>query len=236
MTMVLRVTVPAIAAGLLLAGCGGSSGTTNAQSSPAATTSSAATPSAVATTAAAPTASATASTTSAVTQPPGSKLVVDKADGYQVALPANYVHITSKSQLAKVFKAGASSAARTGITEQLLNKSLKMIAVNPNSGQSINVVVASAGGLTSDQLPAVEPVLKKEVGKLGAKKVTFTKVTLGGEPALRAVYTANLSGRSVPTVQYITVHSDQAYTLTFSKPSSGISKIEKQTASSFQFI
>lgn len=233
MTIVSRITVPAIAAGLLLSGCGGSSGTTAAQSSTAAATSAAAAPSEAATTAASPSA---AGANLGAAKPRGSKLVVDKANGYQIALPSGYIRITSKSQLAQVAKSGASAAARAGVTQQLLNKSLKMIAIKPNATDSINVVVTSAGGMTADQLPLAEPELKKQVAKLGAKSVAFKEMTLGGDPALRAIYTLNLQGRHVLTVQYITVHEDQAYTLTFSQPSRLSPKIEKQTAGSWRFL
>jgi hypothetical protein len=232
MTIVSRITVPAIAAGLLLSGCGGSDGTTAAQPSTTAATSAASTPSESVTTEATPSAAAGLGPA----KPRGSKLVVDKANGYQLALPSGYIRITSKSQLAKVAKSGASAAARAGVTQQLLNKSLKMIAISSNATDSINVVVTSAGGLTAEQLPLAEPELKKQVAKLGAKSVAFKELTLGGDPALRAIYTLNVQNRKVLTVQYITVHDEKAYTLTFSQPARLSAKTEKQTAGSWRFL
>lgn len=229
MTIVLRITVPAIAAGLLLSGCGGSSGTTAAEPSTATAT--------TATTTAAESTASPAATTASSAKPRGSKLIVDKKYGYQLAIPAGFVRITSKSQLNKVYKAGSAAAgARSGVTQQLLNKSLKMIAIKSNSTDSINVVVAAASGLTADQLPQAEPALKAQLAKLGVKKIAFKEVTLGGDPALRAAYTLKLQGNSVSTVQYITVHNDQAYTLTFSQPARLAPKIETQTTGSWQFL
>jgi hypothetical protein len=229
-TIVLRITVPAIAAGLLLSGCGSSSGTTASGPGPAVTTNAAD----AATTSAAPSAAAT---TAASVKPRGSKWVVDKKNGYQVAIPAGFVRITSKSQLNKVYKAGAeATGAKTGITQQLLNKSLKMIAVKATSTDTINVVVTAAGGLTADQLPQAEPAIREQVAKLGVKKVAFKELTLGGDPALRTAYTVKLQGRSVNTIQYITVHDDKAYTLTFSQPVRLAARIETQTTGSWKFL
>jgi hypothetical protein len=235
--MVSRFTVPAIAVGLLLSGCGGSSGTTAAQPSAVATavaaTSAAATPSAAATRTASPSA---VPTRPGAVRPPGSKLVTDKANGYQLALPAVYLRITSKAQLNKVAKAGASAVRRSGITQQMLNKSVKMIAARLDEAGSVNVVVVPAQGLTADQLPLAEPTIKKQLKSLGARGVTFASATLGGDPALRISYTLKAQGRRVSTVQYMTVHADRSYTLTFTEPVRLASKIEKQTVASWQFL
>jgi hypothetical protein len=170
---ILRITVPVIAAGLLLAGCGGSKGVTSGQpggSTPAATT------------AAGSPAADKAGASSA--KPPGSKVIVDKKYGYQVALPSGFVRITSKSQLNKITKAGAAAVKNDGLSQQLLNKQLKMMAIDPNDDRSINVVVNPSGGATADQLPDAVPALKAQVKKLGARDITFKKATLGVEPAL----------------------------------------------------
>ena len=220
MANILRTTVPAIAAGLILAGCGGSNAVTAAKpsvSTPATSSS---------------TATATTADSSSA-KPRGSKVVVDKENGYQIAVPSGYTRITSKSQLSKISKDGASLS---GLSQQLLNKQLKLMAIDPDANRSINVVVTAAGGLTADQLPEAEPVLKKSVEKLGAQGVTFKKTTLGDEPALRATYTLKAQGRKATTVQYITVHDDLAYTLTFTYSASVSRKIENQTAGSWRFL
>jgi hypothetical protein len=232
-TIALRITVPAIAAGLLLAGCGGTSENTATPASTSTTTS------AAATTSTAPSGAIATKAPAAdpsPTKPAGSKVFADKANKYQLAIPAGYTRITSKAQLAKVAKASASVAAKAGVTQQLANKNLKLIAIRPAGTESLNVVVTAGGGLTSDQLPELEPELKKEVQTIGAKGVVIKKATLGGDPALRANYTLEAQGKHMATVQYITVHGDRVYTLTFSRLVKVLPKVEKQTLGSWRFL
>jgi hypothetical protein len=217
-TKVARFTIPAITAALILSGCGGSSGTT-------------ATPP----NAAAEATATTAASTPRATKPRGSKLVVDKANGYQLAIPSGYVRITNKAQLKKIAK-GAASAAGSGIDAQLLNKTVKMLAYHPKTNASLNVVVASSGGVTADQLPLAKPAIKKQVAGLGARNIAFKQVTMGGAPALRATYTIKLQGPRGFVVQYITVKGDQLYNLTFTQTTRLAPKIEKQTAGSWKFL
>lgn len=234
MNTILRLTVPTVAAGLLLAGCGTSDGTTTAD--PATATSAAGSTGTEVSESATPNAEPAADD-AATAKPKGSKVVVDKANGYQFALPAGYVRITSKSQLNQVMKAGSDAGAKAGVTQAMLNKSLKLIAIKADGENTINVVVTEAGGMTADQLPLAEPSLKKEVSKLGAKNIVFKEVTLGGDPALRTSYTIPSGGRKVATTQYITVHDDKAYTLTFSQSGAKLStKVEKQTTGSWRFL
>jgi hypothetical protein len=214
-TKVARLTIPAIATVLILSGCGGSSGTTATPPNAAATT---------------------AASTPRATKPRGSKLVVDKANGYQLAIPAGYVRITNKAQLKKIAKAGASAVANSGIDAQLLNKTVKMLAYHPKTNASLNVVVASSGGVTADQLPSAKSAIKKQVAGLGARNIAFKQVTMGGAPALRATYTIKLQGPRGFVVQYITVKGDQLYNLTFTQTTRLAPKIEKQTAGSWQFL
>jgi hypothetical protein len=172
-----------------------------------------------------------------VAKPRGTKLIVDKANGYQVAIPSRYVRISNKTQLKKIIGAGVSAAEGSGISAQFANKTIKMMAINPKSNASINLVVTDAGGMTADQLPAAKPLLKKEVEKIGARNIKFTEVTLGGAPALRSTYAVKLKGLpSALAVQYITVKGDHGYTLTFSQHTRLAPKIEKQTIGSWRFL
>jgi hypothetical protein len=220
---------------MLLAGCGGSDSTTQtsagAVATATATTASPPSPSA----SPSPSAAATTADDSATLKPRGSKVFLDKANGYQVAVPSGYTRVTSKAELAKILKAGSSTAARGGISQQMFGESVKMIAVNRKTFAGVNVVVTPAGGMTADQLPAARPGIKKMVAKIGARNVVFKSATMGGEPALRASYKLSQQGVSVLTVQYITVHDDRAYTLTFSQSDRLARKLEQQTVGSFRF-
>lgn len=243
MTIVSRMTVPAIAVGLLLSGCGsdGTAVTQPAAATSAAAPTAAATPAATAAmtddAAATPAAqSPTAAPTATGSRPPrGSKVFADKGKGYQIAVPAGFVRITSKAQLAKVYKASAKAIPKSGVTEQFMNKNLRMLAVKAAGNASINVVVVSAPGLTADQMPMAAPSLKKQMKGMGARKIKVTEATLGSDPALRAAYTIKSAGTTLAMVQYITAHDDQAYTVTFTAPGGIGSKLEKQTAASWQF-
>ena len=231
MTITLRIAVPAIAAALVLSGCGSDSTIT-----PSAATSTTA-PTTVAATAAtsaaeSPAASATPSATAA-RLPRGAKLFVDKSNGYELALPLGYKPITSKAQLNKITKAGAKAVP--GASQQLLNKNLKMLARKSGSNDAINVVVVDADGLTAEQIPNAVPTFKKQIKSIGARSIKTSIVTLGGDPALRAAYTLKAAGTTVSTVQYITAHDGRAYTLTFTHAGGTTSKVEKETAASWQF-
>jgi hypothetical protein len=213
----LRFTVPVVAAGLLLVGCGSSDETT---AEPATTV----------------VESAADDAPTSPAKPKGSKVVADKANGYQVALPAGYLRITSKSDLNEVLKAGTSAVAKAGVSRAMVNKSLKLIAITADGTNTINVVVASAGGMTPDQLPLAKPALKEEMAKLDAEHFAVKAATIAGGPALRVTYLLPIDGRKVATTQYITVHDDKAYTLTFSQSGARLSsKIEKQTTGSWRF-
>ena len=245
MAIVLRVTAPAIVAGLLLSGCGGNGGTTTAPLRQATATTGT------------PTSLAAASPSVAVvqpraTQPRGWKLVVDKPNGYQLALPPTYERFTIPSRylrttgnpsgrgmytLGYVYKTANAAAASSGLTRHMANKSVAMIAMNLATASEITVVVASAGGLTGDQLPTFEPALTQEASGIGAQNLVFTHMTLESNPALRASYTRKVPGcpRST-TITYITVRGNHTYILTFDEPTHPNSKIEKQVTASWHFL
>lgn len=232
MKISIRAAVPVSAVALLLAGCGGGSDATTAAPSASAT------PSVVATTSAAtPSPSATTASTQPVgaTKPKGFTLVVDKKNGYQIALPSGFVRISKKSDLAKVFKAGNKALSEKGLAAQLDNKTLKMLAVNGSTGNAINVVVTGAGGVTADQLPQMQDVLKQQVKQLGASDIKFTMASLGGLPANRMTYQVKIAGRKLTAVQYITVSDDSVFTLTFTEPVKISAKVENQTIGSWRF-
>jgi glucose/arabinose dehydrogenase len=239
-TAVARTTATALltAVGLLAAGCAGSASAPVAATSGSAATSPAA-PSPVSTTSVPQSPAATASSGSVATgatRPPGAKVVVDEKIGYQIAVPSGYTRVKNKKDLDRVLKAGAAAVADKGLSQQFLSKSLKMLAVDPDNGNAINVVVVGAGNATVDQLPQLESVIKDQATKIGAKKVTFRDdVTLGGQPALRGSYVLKLQGKNIPTIQYITIHDGDAFTLTFSQPAKASKKVESQTVGSWRF-
>lgn len=232
MKIVLRAGLPVLAATLLLSGCGGgdSSGTaaSTAAATPAAGTSATAEPSTAAT--------ATATATGGDTKPKGFTVVADAADGFQIAVPSGYVRITKKADLDKVISAGKKFTDASGLTAQLANKSLKVLAVNPATSSSVNVIVAGAGGMTPDQLPLLEGTFKDQVEKIGAKGVSFRKTTVAAEPALRVGYVLKAQGKNISTVQYISVHDDSIYTTTLAGPFQMSAKVEKETIGSWRYV
>jgi hypothetical protein len=226
---ILRTTAPVIAVGLFLAGCGG--GSKGLPAAPPSGSTSATAP----TTAASSAPSSAAKADSSSTKPRGSKVVVDQKNGYQIALPSGYAQITSKSQLTRMAKASA-SASKGKFGQQLLNKRVKLMAIDVNADRSLNVVVSPADGVTADQLPDLKPALKRNVEKLGAREITIKSATLGDDQALRGNYTLKVKGKKMVTVQYITVHDDRVYELTFAFFHNVSRKIEQQTVASWRFL
>lgn len=233
----LRAAVPVSAVVLLLAACGGGSDSTGAAAS---TTAPSAAPSVAApSTTAAQTPAADESTAAAApsgaAKPKGFTLVVDKKNGYQLAIPSGFRRISKKSDLDKVVKAGNKALSSKGFVSLLDNKAFKLLAVNPNTGDAVNVVVSGAGGVTPDQMPQMKQVLTQQVKQIGATDIKIKASTLGGEPANRLSYQLKLQGRSLKTIQYVAVHDDSVYTLTLSEPVTISTKVENQTVDSWRF-
>jgi hypothetical protein len=252
--IVLRFTVPAIAAAFLLSGCGGNGGTT---APPKAATAATGTPTASAAVSSSPSSPAsaasflTAAIRSRAAPPRGWKLVVDGANGYQFALPPDYTRVsdflpdtgkTGKTRPDGMFSLGglyqeiAEGTANSGITRQMVDKRAGIMAMKLATAAGIDVVTASPDGLTADRLPSAEPALTAEAAKIGAQNLVFRQVTLDGTPALRASYTVKVADCQRSTVTYITVHGDHVYILTFEDTGPPSSKIENQTTASWRFL
>lgn len=231
MTIGSRTTVTALALALLVSGCADETTATK-------TSSSAETSATAASSAPADTSPATKVPvkSSGSPKPQGFTVVADKKLGYQIAVPSGYVRIKSKSDLNKIAEAGAKAFESKGLSQQLLNESLKMIAVSGVTGNSINVVAAGAGGTTVDQLPDLKPTLKQQAARMGGEKIVITDGILGGQPALRSAFTVNNKGKKTPTVQYYTIHDDQLFVLTFTELVKISAHTEKQTVQSWRFI
>jgi len=135
-----------------------------------------------------------------------------------------------------VIKAGNKSLGGSGFAAQFANKSLKLLAVNPATGSSLNVLVAGAGGMTSDELPQLQGTFKQQVERVGATGVAFKKATVAGEPAIRASYLLKIQGNRLPTVQYLTVHDDSVYTVTLAGHFKMSAKVEKEIIGSWRFL
>lgn len=73
----------------------------------------------------------------------------------------------------------AANAVISEISQSLVNTGVKMVAMNPNIGDLISLVVRDAGGLTSADLPLLRPELKSLVlRKPGATLVEVSDVTV----------------------------------------------------------
>ena len=205
------LALPAVAAVLLLSGCGGSS-STGGTALPAA--SSAGSSSAGASSESAAPASDSASAP-AVQVPACATNVSDAAEGFATKLPCGYTRITSKAQLDAIMKKGLSEVKGTvNVTPAQLQQA-KLFAVNPKTGSSINLIVTPAGGMTGKDLSSQQSAIKQQLEGIGAQGLAFTDITVAGDTALRAKATMVTKSAKLQMVQVYAVHSDKAYIFTF---------------------
>lgn len=207
----------ALTGALLLAACGsGSGGTSSGAAAPASSTPATTAPATVASVPA-PTPSTPAAVAGSEKLADGSTRVTDPEQGFQLVLPRGYTRITSKEQLAEIAKAGSKALKKQSeqLTVQAFQENVKLFAVNKLTGGTINLVVVAADGATSadlqDQASTFEDLLTQQ---LGATDVTSTKITIDGDPALRANGTVNVSGTKVKLTQLYAVHGDHVFITT----------------------
>jgi len=211
------LALPAVAAVLLLSGCGGSSSTggtalpaaSSAGSSSAGASSESAAP-------ASDSASAPAGSSAPAVQVPACATnVSDAAEGFATKLPCGYTRITSKAQLDAIMKKGLSEVKGTvNVTPAQLQQA-KLFAVNPKTGSSINLIVTPAGGMTGKDLSSQQSAIKQQLEGIGAQGLAFTDITVAGDTALRAKATMVTKSAKLQMVQVYAVHSDKAYIFTF---------------------
>jgi len=206
------LAVPAVAAAVLLGGCGGSSGTGG---SAAPVASSSAAPSVVSPTASPAESSTTAAPSPTVAVPTCATHVSDAASGFAVALPCGYTRITSKAQLDAIMKKGLNEVKGTlNVTAGQLQQA-KLFAVNPKTNSSVNLVVTPAQGMSGADLSAQQGAIRKQLEGIGAQSLTFTDITVGADAALRAKALMVTKSAKLQMVQVYAVHSDKVYIWTF---------------------
>jgi hypothetical protein len=223
----------AVTAALLLAACG-SGGSSSGTAAPASSTTATATAGATASTTPSP--STAAASTEKLAD--GSTRITDPEAGYQLVLPRGYTRITSKDQLAEIAKAGSKALKQQSqeLTAAAFQKNVKVFAVNKITGGTINLVVVDAGGATSadlqDQADTFESLLRDQ---LGAKDVSSSKITIDGDPGLRADGTVNRSGTKVRLTQLYAVHADQVFIVTVGGASSTPESVIRTVAAGEHF-
>jgi hypothetical protein len=166
--------------------------------------------------------------------------VVDSKHHFRLTLPAGYRRVTSKAELDKLRRAAGKvldDAAIEGFSRRLLQDRVQMVAVNPDTANGINMVVTPRAGLSSSNLHLIKSVLKEELKKMGVSRIAYRDMTVDGDRALRAEYVLPFAGRKLATIQYIAVHGDSSYTLTFTAATaSGHSRpAEKAVVDSWHF-
>jgi hypothetical protein len=215
-----------VVAAVLLAGCGGGSPESAA---PKATSPSAgqSEPSASSTTTTTTKAAAEASLPKCATK------VKEPEDGYSVALPCGYKRITSAKQFDKLAKQTPSEMKAELSPESL--KSLELYALNPLVGKSVNLEVIDVVGIDADAVEEQKGQLEKELKKVGGKKLAWSRVTAGGESAVRVKLDVAVGDVTVKEVQVYVPFDDRLYVWTFASPKKIDAAEEKLVLDSLQF-
>jgi len=155
-------------------------------------------------------------------QAAGTTVVTDAKSGLSVTLPAGYVRITSKAQLASLVKAGsASSGAKLEAASAQygsLVDSARIFAIKAgatDSAANLNILVVPAAGVdaahVADFYDQVQPTLE---GQLGATIISHKVETVAGTRALRIEYRLPVGTKSVRGTQVYLVHKDSVLVTT----------------------
>jgi hypothetical protein len=105
---------------------------------------------------------------------------------------------------------------------------MKLFAVNPDTGATINVIVRPALGVRDSDVAQVAASLQAQYEKVGASVTRTATISLAGHKALRVAVRFPLEGATQQTlaeVQYFLAANDFVYILTFAGASSAFSTI-----------
>lgn len=181
-------TALAILAVLTLGGCGSTDDSEAASSSESASESSGATESGE---------PGEPTDGSSATEPPAVPEGSVQGDGYTMAIPEGWTDLSDRDK--DVPQLAQADLAYGDTTEQ-------------EFASNLNTIVTPAGGVTVSDQGVREQLADLVEQKLGVRPKPIPDVELDGEKAIGQ--TARLGDPDASLIQYVTVHDDEAYTLT----------------------
>lgn len=229
-----RRILASLGAAALLAGCGGSSASTKVANTPAAggddqPVSSATSSPAASAGSSSPAEGATASAdpaAPAADAADGLVHVVDKSDGYSLALPAGWVVVKDDANTGALVVTGPQgkklppSAATQA--KALYKSGAKLIAVEPTVGKfstNVNVIMQPSGSLDPNDIMNVVPSAKKALAALHPSSITSKPITLSGQKAAEIDYAwvVPASKQHISARVIYALHGGNAYIITISR-------------------
>jgi hypothetical protein len=148
----------------------------------------------------------------------------DASTGLSLTLPVGYVVATTPAQAAARFPAvlGVGSGVAQQITDSVaeLKSNTIMIAFRPPIGGVSDTVrvIKLAGEAPSDRTQIQSSVFVGQVRaslvKVGAKNVTFTETTIGGQPAEQIEYAITPAGGTVYGRQFFLAEKQDIFVVT----------------------
>ncbi len=168
--------------------------------------------------------SSTAATTSSTARTPaGFAVFQDKPDHLRLSVPSAWRQVDASSpgaiQAAKDLAASNPALQSLIGSGDLSSKGIKFLALAPDTGSNVNVVVKPAVGARDSDLPNLVDALKTQYQQAGATVQTTKQVPLAGHQALEVTLTLPLNDGSGGTTtlhetQDIVAANDLAYIVT----------------------